>query len=180
MSTVKVSNKSAGRVVYKIPEMNVRREFYPHEAAREVELKELEMLAQQPGGRNMIYNYLMVYDEKVLKHLLNGTPSIEYWLEEKDIPSWMEKCSLAEFEDALDFAPEGTKDLIKEYAYKLPLNDYAKREAIKKQLGFDVTNAIELTKDDSEEKKAEATTTSTIKRRATTTTIKKPIETKEE
>ena len=54
----------------------------------------------------------------------------------------MESCSIDEFKDALDFAPNGTKDLIKQYAVSKPLNDYDKREAIKAQLGLDVSKAI--------------------------------------
>jgi hypothetical protein len=79
----------------------------------------------------------------VLRYLINGEEAPEYWLTESNIPSWMETCSLDEFKDALDFAPEGTKDLIKQYAVSLPLNDYSKRQAIKEQLGFDVSTAIE-------------------------------------
>lgn len=32
--TVTVANKSAGRVVYIVPELNVRREFMPHEVRK--------------------------------------------------------------------------------------------------------------------------------------------------
>lgn len=184
--TVKVSNKSASRVVYKVPELNARRTFYPHEAARDIDIKELELLSQQPGGRNLIFNYLMVHDEKVLKHLLNGNPPIEYWLTEDKIESWMTSCSLAEFQDALDFAPEGTKDLIKDYAFKMPLNDYSKRQALKEQLGYDVTQAIENAKAIAAE--TDGTTnsdsTSAVKvvstRRSARTSIVKPVTTTEE
>lgn len=188
-NVVKVSNKSASRVVYKIPEMNIRREFYPHEAAREVDVKELELLSQQPGGRNLIYHYLMIHDEKVLKHLINGNPAIEYWLTEDKIPTWMNTCSLEEFQDALDFAPEGTKDLIKDYAFKMPLNDYSKRQALLDQLGFDVTTALKKAEEIANEKDpdaqpaASAVVTSTVTakatptvRRSTSTTIVKSVE----
>jgi len=56
--------------------------------------------------------------------------------------------SLDEFLDCLDFAPEGVLDLIKEYAVTLPLNDVAKRQAILDKLGFNVTVAIDLQKDE--------------------------------
>ena len=56
--------------------------------------------------------------------------------------------SLDAFLDALDFAPDGTKDLIKAHAVSLPLNDISKRDAIEKQLGFNVTKALELTADE--------------------------------
>ena len=60
----------------------------------------------------------------------------------------MNSCSLSEFQDAHDFAPEGVKDLIKKYAISMPLNAADKRAAIKEQLKFDIDRAIENVKDD--------------------------------
>ena len=59
--------------------------------------------------------------------------------------------SLEEFLDALDFAPEGVKDLIKKYSLELPLNDVAKREALLKKEKFNVTAMLENSKEDIEE-----------------------------
>ena len=138
----KVTNRSAGRVIYNIPEDHIRREFYNKET-KEIALSELEKLAQQPGGRKLIYNYLSIQDADTVGHLVNRPIEPEYWLTEDKIPEWMNTCSLDEFKDALDFAPEGIKDLIKKYAVSLPLNDFAKRQAMFEQLGFNVTKAIE-------------------------------------
>lgn len=138
----KVTNRSAGRVIYNIPEDHIRREFYNKET-KEIALSELEKLAQQPGGRKLIYNYLSIQDADTVGHLVNRPIEPEYWLTEDKIPGWMNTCSLDEFKDALDFAPEGIKDLIKKYAVSLPLNDFAKRQAMFEQLGFNVTKAIE-------------------------------------
>lgn len=143
----KVINKSAGRVVYNVREMGVHRVFFPKET-KEISVKELSALVQTPGGKNLVYNYLLVDDPEVISYLINGKVEPEYWIKEADIPNWMATCSLDEFKDALDFAPEGTKDLIKTYAVSIPLNDYSKREAIKEQLGFDVTRAIENSGDE--------------------------------
>lgn len=148
-----VYNKSAGHVVYKLPELGLRRQFYPREAKKDISVNELEKLAQTPGGRKLILNYLMVDDKEILEYLINGRVEPEYWIKEEDINKWMSTCTLEEFQDALDFAPEGTKDLIKAHAVSLPLNDMSKRDALKKQLGFDVNKALELTA--SEEKKEE-------------------------
>lgn len=185
-NTTKVGNRSASRVVYKVPELNVRRTFYPHEPLRDIDIAELELFSQQPGGRMMIKNYLYIPDEKVLKHLLNTNVPIEYWLTEDKLPGWMTSCSLEEFQDALDFAPEGIKDLIKEYAFKLPLNDYSKRQALKDQLGYDVTQALENAKAIAAEGSgtSDSGSASTVKvtstRRSSTTSIVKPVTTTEE
>lgn len=176
-----VTNKSAGFVVYNIPELNVRREFSPNETKR-LAVSELNSLSMMPGGKELLYNYLFVDDDEVIRYLINGDVVPEYYLTEAQIPSWMDTCSLDEFKDALDFAPNGTKDLIKKYAVSKPLNDFSKREAIKAQLGFDVTAAVENSKPDGEVKKPAAKTVgaSAAGRRSSITTIKKPItETKE-
>lgn len=148
----KVTNRSAGRVIYNIPEDHIRREFYNKET-KEIALSELEKLAQQPGGRKLIYNYLSIQDADTIGHLVNRPIEPEYWLTEDQIPEWMNTCSLDEFKDALDFAPEGIKDLIKKYAVSLPLNDFAKRQAMFEQLGFNVTKAIENSGEEGESAK---------------------------
>lgn len=63
----------------------------------------------------------MVDDKEILEYLINGRVEPEYWIKEEDINKWMSTCTLEEFQDALDFAPEGTKDLIKAHAVSLPL-----------------------------------------------------------
>lgn len=145
-----VSNKSAGRVVYNIKEDGLRRQFFPGETKKDIKVSELQKLVQQPGGMALLYNYLMVHDREVFEYLINGKAVPEYWITPEDIPNWMQTCSLPEFQDALDFAPEGMKDLIKQYAVSLPLNDYSKRQAIKEQLGFDVNAVIENSDEDKE------------------------------
>lgn len=140
-----VTNRSGGFVAYSIPDRHIRREFSPHETKR-VPYYEIEEVSAQPGGRELIYNYLYV-DDKVLKEGLNIQPEREYYLKEADVDKWMSTCSLDEFKDALDFAPEGVKDLIKSHAVSLPLNDVSKCEALKEQLGFDCMAAIKNEKD---------------------------------
>jgi hypothetical protein len=52
--------------------------------------------------------------------------------------------TLDQFLDCLDFAPESVKEMIKDMAVDLPLNDIKKREAILDKLGFDVSKAISI------------------------------------
>jgi hypothetical protein len=56
----------------------------------------------------------------------------------------LEQGTLDQLKDALDFAPDGVIDLIKERAVKNELNDMRKREAILKATNFDVTKAIDV------------------------------------
>lgn len=157
-NTCNVTNKSAGVVSYTIPDMHLTRIYEANETKKNITVQELESVSQQAGGRMLLYNYLMVDDPDIANYLFNDVAP-EYWLKEADIPNWIESCSVDEFKDALDFAPLGIKDLIKKYAVSLPLKNFDKREAIKIQLGFDVTKAIELTQED--QKTTDTTATKT-------------------
>ena len=160
---IKVTNRSFGTVVYNIPERHIRKEFAPKET-KSITFDEIVAVVNQAGGRELFYDYLLIQDEEALRSALNIQEEPEYWLTNEKIPTWLTTCPLAEFKDALDFAPQGVKDLIKSYAVSLPLNDVAKRSAIKLQLGFDVDKALELTNE--EGANMEATTVN--KRRAST------------
>ena len=144
----KVTNRSSGMVIMSIPEMRIRKTFYPGET-KEVEFKELKAFVNQPGGRELLYGYLLIRDKEAAKALMNIDLSteVEYNMSEEQVRNWMNTCSLDEFKDALDFAPAGVKDLMKKYAVELPLNDVAKREAMLKQIGFNVDAAINIKKE---------------------------------
>ena len=168
---LKVTNRSSGAVCYRIPDRNVTRVFHAHET-KTISETELTELSAQPGGSELIYHYLLVQDAESIREILNVDEAPEYWLTEDNIPNWMVSCSLDEFKDGLDFAPLGVKDLIKKYAVNMPLNDMAKRNAIKETLKFDVTKAIELEQLSKEEDSAEATSkSSSNKRRSSASTI---------
>ena len=53
----KVKNRSAGVVIYRIPEDNIRREFAPGEV-KSIPFSELEKLSFQAGGPMMMDNFL--------------------------------------------------------------------------------------------------------------------------
>lgn len=143
-----VANRSSGMVIYRIPEDHIRRVFYPGEV-KEIAFKELKALVNQPGGRELMYGYLLIKDAEAVKELLNIDlkTEVEYNMTEDEVKKWINTCSLDAFKDALDFAPDGIKDLMKKYAVEIPLNDVSKREAMKEQIGFDVDKAIEIKKE---------------------------------
>ncbi len=76
-----VKNRSAGMVVYKIPEDGIRREFAPGET-KKISFKELEKLSYQSGGRALMTNFLQIYDEKVTQELNIHTEN-EYYMSEE-------------------------------------------------------------------------------------------------
>lgn len=135
-----VKNRSAGVAIYRIPEDNIRREFAPGETKR-IAFGELEKLTYQPGGIELLTNFLQILDQEPTT-TLNIHREPEYDLSEEQIKDLILNGSVDEFLDALDFAPIGVIDLIKSYSVSLPVADLAKRQALKAKLGFDVDSAI--------------------------------------
>ena len=135
-----VKNRSAGVAIYRIPEDNIRREFAPGETKR-IAFGELEKLTYQPGGTELLTNFLQILDQEPTT-TLNIHREPEYDLSEEQIKDLILNGSVDEFLDALDFAPIGVIDLIKSYSVSLPVADLAKRQALKAKLGFDVDSAI--------------------------------------
>ena len=165
-----VKNRSAGMVVYKIPEEGVRREFQPGET-KKIAFTELEKLTYQPGGRTLIANFLQITDEKVTSDL-NVHIEAEYYMSEEQVAELILNGELDVFLDALDYAPIGVIDLIKKYAISLPMNDLQKRDALLKKTGFDVTRALENLRNeqqvDNADKENNAAPATTSRRRTTT------------
>lgn len=149
-----VTNRSAGMVIYKIPEHNIRREFNVNET-KQIPYEELVWLSYQPGGRVLMQNMLLIKDQQAVSGLnIHAEP--EYFMSEADVINMLQNGTLDELLDALDFAPKGVIQIIKDQAVALPVHDTRKREAILKATGFDVNAAIENAKPDEDEEKVEA------------------------
>ena len=135
-----VKNRSASMAIYNIPEDNIRREFAPGETKR-ITFDELEKLSYQPGGRELMANFLQIIEEAATEALgIHREP--EYNLSEEQIIELLKNGNQDAFLDALDFAPTGVIDLIKKFAVSLPLSDLNKIAALKEKTGFDVTNIL--------------------------------------
>ena len=149
---VKVKNRFDGNAGYEIPDDRISRTFAPGEV-KEITMKELRNLSYQPGGTMLLKEYLCIEDPEAIKEIL-GVVEPEYAYNEKDIERVMLHGSLDEFLDMLDFSPEAVREIIKDLAVKLKLNDVDKREAIYNKTGFDVTRALENLKAEKEAEKA--------------------------
>lgn len=148
-----VKNRSTSVVVYRIPESNLRREWAPGEVKR-IPFGELEKLTYQPGGRELIANFLQIMENEVTDDL-NVHREPEYNMSEEQVRDLILNGSIDAFLDALDFAPLGVIDLIKTMSVQLPITDMAKREALKAKTGFDVDKAIENDRASKEDSKKE-------------------------
>ena len=141
-----VKNRSAGVVVYNIPDEGIRREFQPGES-RSITFGELEKLSYQQGGRELMANFLQIMEDDANNAL--GVPrENEYYMSEEQIKDLLRHGSMDAFEDALDFAPVGVVDLIKKYAVELPLTDLNKIKVLKSKTGYDVEKILENVQED--------------------------------
>ena len=140
---IKVINKDKGTVGYSVPELGVNRSFYEDEE-KEIPFEELQKLSYLPGGEIILKEFLEITDEEAYRQLFFTDAEPEYHYTKADIKKLMEEGTLDQFLDCLDFAPSVVKENIKEMAVSLPLNDMAKRDAIREKLNFDVTRAIEI------------------------------------
>lgn len=139
---VKVTNRVKGTVGYTIPDLgNLHRNFQANET-KEVTMDELRKLSYLPGGEVILRDCLIINNDEAVQELL-GTVEPEYNYTETQIRELLTTGTLDQFLDALDFAPKGVIDLIKDLAVSTELNDVAKREALLKKTGFNVTKAIE-------------------------------------
>ncbi len=155
-----VKNRSASAVVYRIPEAGIRRSWTPGEQ-KKISFSELEQLTYQPGGRELLYNFLQIEEEEITDDL--GVMRVpEYDMSEQQIADLILNGSLDAFLDALDYAPIGVLDLIKKYSVSLPITDMEKRTALKEKTGFDVDKAIENAKADKEPETAKPAETKAV------------------
>ena len=135
-----ITNRSAGTASYSLPDINVKRFFNVGETKKNISFEEIEKLLYTDGGKYLLTNVLKV-EEEVLKELdMDVEP--EYHMSNDDVKELLLHGSYDAFLDALDFAPEGVKELIKDYAVSLPATDLGKLNAIKEKLGYDATAAI--------------------------------------
>ncbi len=170
---INVKNRSAGNVVYTVPDLKVRRDFLPGEV-KKIDEDELTQLSYSQGGRLLITQYLQILDEPA-RDEINGPIEPEYNFTDEDVKNLILKGSLDSFLDALDFAPIGVIDLIKKYAVSLPMSDIRKMDALREKTGFDVMSAIKNVEADEEEEAAAAPTKS--RRRVPVETEEKPKKT---
>lgn len=170
-----VKNRSAGTVVYRIPEDGIRRTFQPGQVQK-INFEELEKLTFQPGGTEILTHFLQLLDYEVIENL-NIHTEPEYNMSEQDVINLLKEGSLDAFLDCLDFAPVGVIDLVKTYAVKLPLTDYDKRKALKTKTGFDVDAAVKNIELEKQEEESNDNTAAPVRRTSVSSTTEEPATT---
>lgn len=163
--TYLVTNRSASRVHYSVPEIGVKsRDFQPGES-KTIKYEEILGLSYIPGGLELIRDYLQVkaleqQDEEI--KTLVGKTEPEYNMDSQAVKNLIQTGSMDEWLDALDFAPEGVIDLIKTLSVELPLTDTQKMQAFKEKKKVDLKSMIEIRQAElAEERAAQVETTPT-------------------
>lgn len=167
---VSVTNRSGGRVVYHVPDRNIRRSFSANET-KKIELDELRQLSYVSGGEFILKNCLIVDDKSALE-VLNLEVEPEYFYTETEIKQILTTGTLDELEDTLNFAPEGVLDLIKKIAVEEEIPDTRKRKMISEKTGLNVDNAIYINHIMDEKSGADKAETTTKTRKASPITVK--------
>jgi len=137
---VVITNRNFSTTCYYIPELNRERDFGPN-MTKKIAMGELRALVQAPGGFNLLRDYFIIHDKNALEELI-GDVEPEYHYQEKDVDYLLVKGSLAQVQDALDWAPDGVVELMKARAVQISLPDRDKTKAIFDATGFDVDAAI--------------------------------------
>lgn len=170
---VEVVNRSDGSAGYTLEDSGVHRSFTSGEV-KKITMGELRSLTYTPGGLVLLHDFLQIRNREAVEELL-GEVEPEYNYTSDDVKKVMLEGSYNQFLDMLDFAPEGVREMIKDYAVRYELNDVRKREAILEKYGFNVNKAIENNR---LEKEALAASGSTEKEQNTGRRV--PVENKDE
>lgn len=167
---VKITNRYNGMASYEIADLGINRLFMAGET-KEVTAEEVRKLSYSIGGKTLLKDYLVIDNAELVEEIL-GPVEPEYYYTENDVRNLLEKGSLAELQDCLDFAPEGTIELVKKVAVETKLNDIQKRKAILDGASFDVNTAVMVNEETEDERQDEVKVrrATTAKPAATTTT----------
>ena len=138
---ITITNRSNGTLSYLIPDLNITR-FFAAGESKTITMDELRKLSYIPGGLLLIKRYLVIFPVAAAEEIL-GEIEPEYYYDKTAVKNLLEKGSLDELLDCLDFAPSGVIELVKSISIETRLNDVSKREAILKKTGFNITKAIE-------------------------------------
>lgn len=144
---VKVKNMADYRVGYTMKEENIRRIFEDGEI-KQITAGELRKLNYKRGGHTMLTDYLCVMNKDLANEFGIDDDSFEneYNWDVARVDSVLKNEPLAVLQDALDFAPQGIIDLIKDRAIELKIDSMDKRQAISDALSIDLNGMIEIQK----------------------------------
>ena len=140
---IAVRNFTDQRVVYTIPEKNIRRDFSGFET-KQIQAGELRELWFKSGGAKLLQDYLGVNNRELAKEfgITNDLFTHEYSWTNEDIDRVLTSGSEDELADALDYAPRGIVETIIDRAVALRIPNMNKRKLIKEMTDKDINKKI--------------------------------------
>lgn len=159
---------------------DLRRELPPRGRMR-VSAGELRQLNYEMGGSELLRNYICVGNSALAEEFGVSSDTVEYNWTVEDVDKALMTDPIEVLEDAMDFAPDGIKEMIAKRAVELEIPDSNRRKVISDNSQYDIDTmiknkqAINADADASTEKKAPArrrAASTTTKSRRTTTTKK--------
>lgn len=119
----------------------IRRYFAPG-LTMNITAGELRELSYVPGGLVLLQDYLQVGNAELAREFGIEEDMVEYNWNEKDIEAAVTTADLDVLLDALDFAPDGIKEAIKDKAIELEIPDKNRIQAINKAMNCDIETII--------------------------------------
>ena len=143
---IPVQNLTASTVSYMVPETNNVRHFSGQQLRNDITAGELRSLYATKGGRALIEDYLGIKNKELATEFNISTDMFEheYSWTQTEVDEVLLNGSLDALKDALEFGPEGIKQLIVDRAVELHLPDNNKLAAIQEFTGRDVSRMIRL------------------------------------
>lgn len=140
---VRVENLSDMQCGYVLVSSGVIRRFMPH-VSMNIPARELRELSYQRGGLYLLQNYLRVHNKALAEEFGVSEDSYdhEYNWTSADIDRCLDDTDINPLLDALDFAPEGVVDTLKQRAIEREITDKRKLEAIGKRTNSDLEAMI--------------------------------------
>lgn len=137
---VPVKNMMRNEVGYTLSN-GVSRHFAPHMTIR-IKASELRDLSYESGGLDFLRNYVCVGNADLAEEFGISNDLIEYTWTEQDVVNALTTSDLDVLLDALDFAPDGILDELRDKAVELEIADGNRIAAINKRMGVDINNMI--------------------------------------
>lgn len=140
---VMVQNLTANKVVYHDDNGGIGRRyvFNPGQIIP-MEREVIERMQYDEGGSVMLREYLSVKDDEMREIIGVPEDEVEYDFTEQDVINLLNNKDVDGIADALDFGPQGIKDLIVDKAVSLPITDRDIMAVISEATGKDIEAMI--------------------------------------
>ena len=141
---VAVVSRSKGSVSYSIPTLRVARTWLKAGDSLDIPIDELLELRVIAGGAKLMDKYLIITDEEAYSIVYNEEemiPEYQYGIDE--VKYLLYEGTVEQLMDAIDYAPQGVLDLIKQLAVKKMPDKTDKIDVINKKFNINLLTIVQ-------------------------------------